>query len=569
MSHYAEQAEHGTSSPTYRLPATAATSASTAFVGGVLAAGLGLGAFSMVVLAMWITSPYPDSGPGGALRIAADLWLAAHGAALVRTETLAGPAAPLALTPMLCALVPCTLLYRAARHALEPPEDMPPETPGPPPRAAFTAMAGGYLLVALAAVAYAWSSPVRPDALSTLLQLPLVTGAFVGAGVWTAAGRPGLPAPPFVRRAVPGRLRGWFTKAHLAGVVRAAAITTAVLLGGGLLLVGGTLALHAGAAQEAFVQLAPRWSGRVALALASAALLPNAAIWAAAYGLGPGFTVGGGSLVAPLNPTPDRPLLPRFPLLAALPSPGEAGPLVLAAAAALAAAAGIALARSAVPRRAAPRAGYGLVAATATLGALLCGAVMTVLAYVSSGAIGNGTLASFGPLCWHTGAAAAAWSGAIGVPGALMVRWRRGAAQDEPLRDEEGEPVPVLKGWRRVGWLLDLAVEPAPAPVPPAAPEPEPEPEPAKPRRGWWRSLLGWFGFRAPGEAKPVPTADEDVVYEPETLPLISTRHVRPAGEASVPTRTEPEDEEERRRRWAELKDSGGGLMPDFPPEGQ
>ncbi|GAA2707705.1 MULTISPECIES: DUF6350 family protein [Streptomyces] len=554
MSHYAEQAEHGTSSPTYRLPATAATSASTAFVGGVLAAGLGLGAFAMVVLAMWITSPYPDSGPGGALRIAADLWLAAHGAALVRTETLPGPAAPLALTPLLCALVPCTLLYRAARHALEPPEDMPPETPGPPPRAAFTAMAGGYLLVALAAVVYAWSSPVRPDALSALLQLPLVTGAFVGAGVWTAAGRPGLPAPPFVRRTVPGRLRGWFTKAHLAGVVRAAAVTTAVLLGGGLLLVGGALALHAGAAQEAFVQLAPRWSGRVALALASAALLPNAAIWAVAYGLGPGFTVGGGSLVAPLHPTPDRPLLPRFPLLAALPSPGEAGPLVLAAAAALAAAAGIALARSAVPRR--EPAGYGLVAATAALGALLCGAVMTVLAYAASGAIGNGTLASFGPLYWHTGAAAAAWSGAIGVPGALVVRWRRRAARNEPLRDEEGEPVPVLKGWRRVGWLLGLAVEPEPAvpaaPMPDAAPEPEPEA--AKPRRSWWRSLLGWFGFRAPGEAKP-PAPDEDVVYEPETLPLISTRHVRPAGEA------------ERRRRWAELKDSGGGIMTDFPPE--
>ncbi|MCC3777664.1 DUF6350 family protein, partial [Streptomyces sp. UNOB3_S3] len=134
-----EYAGHGPSPTTEHRPAEAGPvpwapalpgSASTAFIGGVLAAGLGLGAFAMAVLAMWITSPYPDSGPAGALRVAADLWLLAHGAGLVRTETLAGPPAPIALTPLLCALVPCTLLYRAACHALEPPEDAPPDTPG-------------------------------------------------------------------------------------------------------------------------------------------------------------------------------------------------------------------------------------------------------------------------------------------------------------------------------------------------------------------------------------------------------------------------------------------------------
>ncbi|MHA7957518.1 cell division protein PerM [Streptomyces sp. L500] len=606
-----EYAGHGPSPTTEHRPAEAGPvlwapalpgSASTAFIGGVLAAGLGLGTFAMVVLAMWITSPYPDSGPAGALRVAADLWLLAHGAGLVRTETLAGPPAPIALTPLLCALVPCTLLYRAACHALEPPEDAPPDTPGPAPRPAFTAMLGGYLLVALAAVIYAWSSPVRPAPLSTLLQLPLVAAAFIAAGVWTADGRPGFPAPPFVRRVLPTRLRRWFTRARLTAIARTGATAAAVLLGGGLLLVGVSLAVHAGTAQDAAIQLAPRWSGRVALALLSVALLPNAMVWAVAYGLGPGFTVGAGSLVAPLSAAPDRPVLPRFPLLAALPEPGAASPLVLAGAAALAAGAGIAIAHTAVPRRP-PRVGYGEVAVTAVLGALLCGVLMTVLAYASSGAIGNEALAGFGPPCWRTGGAAAAWTAAIGLPGALVVRWRRGVVRAAPgARDgraEGGEA--VLTGWRRVGYALGLAVavgpepaaqvvepEPGPEPGPGPGPDPGPEvdPEPASEgSRSLWAAMVGWFGFRVPGSARPAPEP-EAVVYEPETLPLTPTRHLRDdAAEAAEPRergRHRPPKKRGRRRgaaaasdwhepsarrhRWEALKDSGGGLMPDFEP---
>ncbi|MFF4222091.1 DUF6350 family protein [Streptomyces abikoensis] len=610
-----EYAGHGPSPTTEHRPAEAGPvlwapalpgSASTAFIGGVLAAGLGLGTFAMVVLAMWITSPYPDSGPAGALRVAADLWLLAHGAGLVRTETLAGPPAPIALTPLLCALVPCTLLYRAACHALEPPEDAPPDTPGPAPRPAFTAMLGGYLLVALAAVIYAWSSPVRPAPLSTLLQLPLVAAAFIAAGVWTADGRPGFPAPPFVRRVLPTRLRRWFTRARLTAIARTGATAVAVLLGGGLLLVGVSLAVHAGTAQDAAIQLAPRWSGRVALALLSVALLPNAMVWAVAYGLGPGFTVGAGSLVAPLSAAPDRPVLPRFPLLAALPEPGAASPLVLAGAAALAAGAGIAIAHTAVPRRP-PRVGYGEVAVTAVLGALLCGVLMTVLAYASSGAIGNEALAGFGPPCWRTGGAAAAWTAAIGLPGALVVRWRRGVVRAAPgARDgraEGGEA--VLTGWRRVGYALGLAVavgpepaaqvvepepgpEPGPEPEPGPGPDPGPEvdPEPASEgSRSLWAAMVGWFGFRVPGSARPAPEP-EAVVYEPETLPLTPTRHLRDdAAEAAEPRErgrhrppkkrgrrrgaaaaSEWHEPSARRHRWEALKDSGGGLMPDFEP---
>ncbi len=52
-------------------------------LGGALAAGLGLGSFAVLVMMLWISSPYPDSGPSGSLHVAAALWLLAHGVELV------------------------------------------------------------------------------------------------------------------------------------------------------------------------------------------------------------------------------------------------------------------------------------------------------------------------------------------------------------------------------------------------------------------------------------------------------------------------------------------------------
>ena len=85
------------------------------FLGGALAAGLGLGSFAVLVMVLWISSPYPDSGPGSALHVAASLWLLAHGAELVRTDTLSGVPAPVGVTPLLLLVLPAWLMQRAAR----------------------------------------------------------------------------------------------------------------------------------------------------------------------------------------------------------------------------------------------------------------------------------------------------------------------------------------------------------------------------------------------------------------------------------------------------------------------
>lgn len=97
-----------------RTPGLAAS-----LLGGVLAAGLGLGSFAVLVMVLWISSPYPDSGPGGALHVAAALWLLAHGAEVVRVDTLSGVPAPVGVTPLLLLALPVWLVRRAARDAVE------------------------------------------------------------------------------------------------------------------------------------------------------------------------------------------------------------------------------------------------------------------------------------------------------------------------------------------------------------------------------------------------------------------------------------------------------------------
>ncbi|MFE2183638.1 DUF6350 family protein [Streptomyces sp. NPDC059455] len=419
-----------------------------AFLGGVVAAGLGLGTLAVVVLLLWITSSSPESSPDGALHVAADLWLLGHGADLVRTETLSGHTAPVGLTPLLLSVVPCWLLYRAAQHAVyqgEPEEgdgQWVPEESVADPRTAFAWVTGGYLLVGTAAVVYTSAGPLRVDPLSALLHLPVVAGAIAAVGVWTADGRfplrlPGrvserlrrLPGAEWtVRTAVSLAARSWCRRRRLAAALRAGTSGLVVLLGSGALLTATSMLSHAGAVQVTFLNLSDVWSGRFAVLLVSLALLPNAIVWGAAYGVGAGFTVGGGSVVAPLGIT-SYPQLPHFPLVAALPTDGSGGPLVwltgIAAGASVAWFIGIAAVRR--PGKGEPRSpwGWAETLVLAALAAVGCAAAMALLAGFSGGPLGIGILADLGPSWWRTGMITLAWTGVIGVPGAMVLRWYR------------------------------------------------------------------------------------------------------------------------------------------------
>ncbi|MDH2407502.1 DUF6350 family protein [Streptomyces chitinivorans] len=425
-----------------------------------MAAGLGLGGIAVLVMLLWITSPHPDDGPGGALRIAADLWLVAHGAPLVRTETLSGSPAPVGLVPLLLCAVPVWLLHRTASGAARGPASarVPDRVPGPVPDRAPGRGAGagsgagfgagdtgaawratcwivtGYLLVAAAVTFYAASGPIRVDPLGAALRLPAVAAAAATAGTWTGLGRPLPDAPPRLLRRMRRRTeRPVLTRAAASAALRGAAASAAALCAGGALLAAGALLWHVATARRtAFPppeQWAPTWPGLTAVLLLALALTPNAAVWGAAYGLGPGFTLGGGSAVRPAAVT-GLPPLPDFPLLAAVPAEGPGTPVTWAVALVVPLAGGglaaWCAARAAVPAAGGPAVLDGRATACAVaLAACGCGVAMAALAACAGGPLGTGALARLGPDWRLTGAAALGWTAGLGMPAALAMRaWR-------------------------------------------------------------------------------------------------------------------------------------------------
>ncbi|EFH31144.1 predicted protein, partial [Streptomyces pristinaespiralis ATCC 25486] len=131
------------------------------FVRGATAAGLGLGVITVLVMVMWISSPFPDSDPTDALHVAAALWLLAHGTELVRTDTLTGAPAPMGIVPLLLVAVAAWPAHRAARDALEPAEGR----PRPSAWSAPTMVASGYVMVGAPVVLYVAGGSFAADPL--------------------------------------------------------------------------------------------------------------------------------------------------------------------------------------------------------------------------------------------------------------------------------------------------------------------------------------------------------------------------------------------------------------------
>lgn len=551
---------------------------------GMLAAGLGLGAFAVVVMVLWISSPYPDAGAGAALHIAAGLWLLAHGADLVRTETLNGAAAPVALTPLLCAVLPVWLAHRAARDALEEGDeegaDVDTVRNVPSGWAAFGGVTAGYLAVGLAAALYAAGGPLPAVPGSAALWLPLVVTLATAAGVWSAYGRPHGPLPGWVPREVRRALvRPW-----LAVAGRAAVAGTTVLVGGGALAVGASLALHLDMAQESFLDLAGEWSGRFAVLLLALVLVPNAAVWAASYGIGAGFGLGAGAAVTPLASTGVA-ALPHFPLLAALPQEGRGAPLNWAVAA-VPLAAGLTVAwftvRIAAPAFAVREEAWGRreTAGTAALGALGCGLATALLASASGGALGVERLAEFGPVWWQAGLGAVVWTAGVGVPGALALRaWRvREGSPWSLLRPSFVRPsfarLPFVRPSFGRSWFGRRGVEGAavagggfvaPYPAPEFAPESAPDTPSATPPAA----------TPPPAQTAPAAPVSAPAPYpaHPPAVPPTVPPAVPPGGvggEDAERAGAEPVWHESGARevRWAALREASGGLMAELPEEG-
>jgi hypothetical protein len=133
-------------------------------------------------------------------------------------------------------------------------------------------------------------------------------------------------------------------------------------------------------------------AGGIALLLLQLAYAPNALVWSGSYALGAGFTLGGGSVVAPAATTLG--ILPGLPLLGALPTngPGSVAELWWLAAGALAgAAAAWVVVRSRRPAR------FDLTSLVGGLAGGLAAVVFVGLAWATSGDLGTLRLADLGP----------------------------------------------------------------------------------------------------------------------------------------------------------------------------
>ncbi len=399
----------------------------TGLLGGVLAAGLGLAAFTALVMVLWISSPYPDSGPGGALHVAAALWLLSHGVELVRTDTLSGAPAPVGIVPLLLLAPPLVLLHRSAR-------DHAGESPGTGARATWAGLVVGYTAVGGAVTLYASGGVLRPSWWAVVC-VPALAALAAGTGVWAGRGRPRLPLPT----PLAGVLETEGHRQVVTAAWRAAGAGALALVGGGALLVAVSLLGHGDAVRASFPQLTEGWSGRFAVLLLCVALVPNAAVWAAAYALGPGFVLGAGHVVAPLASAAPATPLPPFPLLAAVPA-GDGTPLTWAVGV-VPLAAGVTVGWFTGARAAAERGAPWSVrrtAASALVAAALCAVAVALLTLLASGPLGVAALSHVGPLWWQTGGAAGLWVATVAPPVALASRWwrsrARGTARDADRR---------------------------------------------------------------------------------------------------------------------------------------
>ncbi|MEQ4205104.1 DUF6350 family protein [Actinopolymorpha sp. B17G11] len=372
-----------------------------AAVGALLAAGWAALAGALPCAAVAVVAWFVTAGGTApdAFRVGVDAWLLAH------MVPVALPGGAFSLAPLGLSLLPFVLLCRAGAWVGRTSEVR-----------RVTQVCAGLLVLAaayggLAALIaiLARTGDAAPDVLRAFVHAGVLAGVAGGAGVVRVSGhgvRAWRRVPEDVRAALYGGVAG-----------------ISCLVAGGMLLVACSLVVHLGRLGELVAGLAPGISGLPVLLGMCLAYVPNAAVYAGTYALGPGFAVGTATVVAPtgvaLGP------LPAFPLLAALPvtenPPGWVmGVLVIPIAAGVVA--GLAAIRC-YPA-------YSIDAATLRggLAGLAGGVMFTAAVAVSSGSAGPGRLAEVGPSALESGVVAVSTLGIAGAVGVLALRmweWAR------------------------------------------------------------------------------------------------------------------------------------------------
>ena len=261
------------------------------------AAGTGLVALTLLVLAGWIAAPHAGIGLTGVLRTAAALWLVGHHVGF----TLQG-AGRIGLLPLGLVLLPGALLWRAGRWVVRSGGVTRLRHVGYPAVALavpYALLSGALALTSASKLA----TPSPPQAVIAGFLLALVAGGLGGA-----------------RALAPWRQLAGLLSARFRSVILGSTGALAVLaVAKHCVLAGASLSAHLGEFRSLNGALAPGLIGAVLLLMiAQIAYVPNAIIWAVSFMLGPGFAFGTGTVVAPTGSALGS--LPAFPMLAALPA---------------------------------------------------------------------------------------------------------------------------------------------------------------------------------------------------------------------------------------------------------
>jgi hypothetical protein len=229
-------------------------------------------------------------GWGQSVTVSAGLWLLGHGVPLVAsgaTVTLV----PLGLTAL--ALFCCFASARRSAHT-----------------ALSAWLAGTATYAALTLGVAVLAGTTTPWGLG----VAAVGGALLGA-VGLGAGMLARPDAPVVAE-LARRTDRWLPPSVRLGL-RGAVLGTSLLVAVSALVVGAWVVAGRATSGDIVAGLAPGPVGGAVLAVAQLTVLPNLVLWAGAWLVGPGFSVGEGSTFAASGSEPGA--LPAVPLLGALP----------------------------------------------------------------------------------------------------------------------------------------------------------------------------------------------------------------------------------------------------------
>ncbi|HEY5335168.1 MAG TPA: DUF6350 family protein, partial [Mycobacteriales bacterium] len=317
----------------------------------------GLIAVELVVLLLWVAAARSGSSAADTLRLGLTFWAAAHHA------TVHVGAAEIGIVPLGLTALPFWLLHRGTRTLYE-------------------ADAGIESLAFVPALATCYGVLVAALALAArgAVVQPAPAEGFVGGAVVAALAA--LTAVARVRGIHP-RVPPWLVAAA-GSAIRA----TMIVLGAGVLLTVGAVAIHHGPVVATQTALHPGASGLAGLLLLDLLALPHAAIWGASVIIGPGFGLGAHTSVSLAGSTLGT--VPALPVLAALPATGAFPEYVLLFLL-VPIGAGAFAARRALPDRGESdwRADAEIAFRTAAAGGVLWAA----LAWLADGSVGPGRLA--------------------------------------------------------------------------------------------------------------------------------------------------------------------------------